>query len=118
MQTKMAIVTVLLMLGFAPFALAQDAGGGPRGVRAIGLPLSSGRAQVSTNVHDPFAVPLAAVVERVRELAAPLGARPLEAELVGLAPAAALAGYPRDVPIRGFDPARHLIERRLAAANE
>jgi glutamate formiminotransferase / 5-formyltetrahydrofolate cyclo-ligase len=96
----------------------RESGGGLPGVRAIGLLLSSGRAQVSTNVHDPFAVPLAAVVERARELAAPLGARPLEAELVGLAPAAALAGYPEDVPIRGFDPARHLIERRLAAAKE
>lgn len=96
----------------------REAGGGLPGVRAIGLRLSSGRAQVSTNVHDPIAVPLAAVLARVRELAAPLGARPLEAELVGLAPAAALAGYPEDVPIRGFDPARHVIERRLAAAAE
>lgn len=96
----------------------RESGGGPPGVRAIGLLLSSGRAQVSTNVHDPLAVPLAAVVERVRELAAPLGARPLEAELVGLVPEAALAGYPADVPIRGFDPERHLIERRLAAATD
>ena len=77
-----------------------------------------GRGQVSTNVHDPLAVPLAAVVARVRELAAALAARPLEAELVGLVPEAALAGYPEDVPIRGFDPARHLIERRLAAATD
>ena len=96
----------------------RESGGGLGGVRAIGLLLSSGRAQVSTNVHDPLAVPLGAVVERVRQLAAPLGARPLEGELVGLAPAAALAGYPADVPIRGFDPGRHLIERRLAAATE
>jgi glutamate formiminotransferase len=96
----------------------RESGGGLTGVRAIGLVLSSGRAQVSTNVHDPLAVPLGTVVERVRALAAPLGARPLEAELVGLAPAAALAGYPADVPIRGFDPERHLIERRLAAATE
>jgi glutamate formiminotransferase len=96
----------------------RESGGGPAGVRAIGLLLSSGRAQVSTNVHDPLAVPLGTVVERVRALAAPLGARPLEAELIGLAPAAALAGYPADVPIRGFDPELHLIERRLAAATD
>ena len=51
-------------------------------------------AQVSTNVHDPAAVPLRRVVERVRELAAHHGARPVEAELVGLAPEAALDGYP------------------------
>lgn len=96
----------------------RESGGGLTGVRAIGLLLSSGRTQVSTNVHDPLAVPLGAVVERVRELAAPLGARPLEAELVGLVPAAALARYPEDVPMRGFDPELHLIERRLAAATD
>jgi len=84
-------------------------------VRAIGLLLSSGRVQISTNVHDPLTVPLGEVVERVRALAEPLGARPLEAELVGLIPAAALVDYPEDVPIRGFDPDRHVIERRLAA---
>ena len=92
----------------------REAGGGPRGVRAIGLLLSGGRAQVSTNVHDPLTVPLGEVVERVRELAAPLGARPLEAELVGLIPRAALSDYPADVPMRGFEPQRHVIERRLA----
>ena len=93
----------------------RESGGGPPGVRAIGLPLSSGRVQISINVHDPAAVPLGVVVERVRELAAPLGARPVEAELVGLIPAAALSGYPDDVPIRSFDPELRTIERRLAA---
>jgi glutamate formiminotransferase / 5-formyltetrahydrofolate cyclo-ligase len=96
----------------------RESGGGLPGVRAIGLELSSGRAQVSTNVHDPLATRLATVVARVRELAAPLGARPLEAELVGLVQAAALDGYPADVPIRGFDPARQTIEGRLAAAGD
>jgi glutamate formiminotransferase len=96
----------------------RESGNGLSGVRAIGLLLSSGRSQVSTNVHDPLAVPLATVVKRVRELAAPLGARPLEAELVGLIPAAALADYPADVPMRGFDPERHVIERRLAAVSD
>ncbi|HEV7563794.1 MAG TPA: hypothetical protein VGO24_09860 [Solirubrobacterales bacterium] len=93
----------------------REAGGGLPGVRAMGLLLSNGRGQVSTNVHDPLTVPLATVVERVRELAAPLGARPLWAELVGLIPAAALIGYPDEVPMRGFDPAKHVIERRLEA---
>lgn len=96
----------------------RESGGGLAGVRAIGLLLGSGRAQVSTNIHDPLAVPLGEVVERVRELAAPLGARPLEAELVGLVPRAALAGYPADVPMRGFDPQRHTIEARLADATD
>jgi glutamate formiminotransferase len=104
-----------LDLARAVAAGLREAGGGPPGVRAVGLPLASGRGQVSTNVHDPVAVPLGEIVERVRTLAAPLGARPVEAELIGLIPAAALAGYPEDVPIRGFEPGRHTIERRLAA---
>ena len=61
-------------------------------------------------------VPLARVVEEVRRLAAEHGARPVEAELVGLAPAAALSGYPDDPPIRDFDPDQHVIERLLGEA--
>jgi glutamate formiminotransferase len=93
----------------------RESGGGLPGVRAMGISLSSGRVQVSTNVHDPVAVPLGTVVERVRSLAAPLGARPVEAELVGLIPAAALIDYQDNVPIRDFDPGLRTIERRLAA---
>ncbi len=96
-------------------AALRESGGGLPGVRAIGLQLASGRTQVSTNVHDPISVPLSEVVGRVRALAAPLGAQPVEAELIGLVPAAALDGYPADVPIRAFDPALHTIEQRLAA---
>jgi glutamate formiminotransferase len=55
------------------------------------------------------------VVKRIRSLAEPLGARPVEAELVGLIPAAALTDYPDEVPIRDFDPELRTIERRLAA---
>jgi glutamate formiminotransferase len=95
-------------------AAVREAGGGPPGVRAIGLPLEGGRAQVSTNVHDPVAVPLRMVVARVTELAAEQGARPVEAEIVGLVPAAALQGFPPELPIRDFDPERHVIERRLS----
>jgi glutamate formiminotransferase/glutamate formiminotransferase/formiminotetrahydrofolate cyclodeaminase len=94
----------------------RESGGGLPGVRAIGLRLSSGRAQISTNVHDPGATPLGTVVERIQALAEPLGARPLEAELVGLVPERALSGYPDGVPIRGFDPNLHVIERRLPGA--
>jgi glutamate formiminotransferase len=96
----------------------RESGEGLPGVRAIGLLLANGRPQVSTNVHDPLSVTLGTVVERVRELAAPLGARPVEAELVGLVPAAAVAAYPADVPIRGFDPELHTIERRLETLND
>lgn len=87
----------------------RESGGGLAGVRAIGLYLDArGRAQVSTNVHDHTATPLRAVVEAVQ-----CHAEVAEAELVGLAPAAALDGFPADVPLRGFDPDRHLIENAL-----
>jgi glutamate formiminotransferase / 5-formyltetrahydrofolate cyclo-ligase len=75
--------------------------GGPEGLprlRAIGLWLSErGLAQVSTNVEDHRATPLAAVVAAVARHAAVAGA-----ELVGLAPRAAFDGFPDDVPLRGY----------------
>ncbi len=83
-------------------------GGGLPGVRAIAVELSGGVSQVSMNVERPFEVSLAMVVDAVSahaELAS--------AELVGLAPAAAFDGFPPDLPIPGFDPARHLIENAL-----
>jgi glutamate formiminotransferase len=91
----------------------REAGGGPAGVRAIGLPMEGGRSQVSTNVQDPVSVPLATVVSRATELAAPYGAHPVAAEVVGLVPRAALHEFPAEVPLRGFDPDRHVIEARL-----
>jgi glutamate formiminotransferase len=94
-------------------AEVRESGGGLPGVRAIGLLLSTGRAQVSMNVHDPVAVPLAQVVSMVSSAAEAAGTRVVEAELIGLVPEAALTGYPEEVPIRDFDPAFHAIERRL-----
>jgi glutamate formiminotransferase / 5-formyltetrahydrofolate cyclo-ligase len=96
-------------------AQLRESGGGLPGVRAIGLALDGARTQISTNVHDPATVPLAHVLSEVRRLAARHGARPVGAELIGLAPAVALEGYPDDVPLLGFEPAKHLIERRLGA---
>ena len=93
----------------------RESGGGLPGVRALGIDLGDGRTQVSTNVHDPIAIPLAEVVQRVRELAAPRDARPASAEIVGLVPEASLEGLPEDLPLPGFDPARHVIERRVRA---
>lgn len=90
----------------------REAGGGPPGVRAIGLAVGAGRSQVATNIHDPIAVPLRTVVALIAELAAEQGAKPVEAEIVGLVPAAALQGFPAELPIRGFDRKRHLIEAR------
>jgi glutamate formiminotransferase len=89
----------------------RESGGGLPGVRALGLYLEDRkRAQVSTNVHDHLAVPLREIVTRVQEQA-----EVAEGELIGLAPRAAFDGFPGDVPLRGFDPERHLIEEALAA---
>jgi glutamate formiminotransferase/glutamate formiminotransferase/formiminotetrahydrofolate cyclodeaminase len=76
------------------------------GLRVIGLTLAArgGVAQVSCNVEDHEALPLAellAAVERHAQVA--------EAELVGLAPEAAFAGWPERVPIRN----RATLEERL-----
>ena len=91
----------------------REAGGGLPGVRALGLPREGERAQVSVNVHDPDRVPLATVVSEISRLAGEHGARAIEAELVGLAPAAALEGYPDEPAIRDFDPKRDVIENVL-----
>jgi glutamate formiminotransferase/glutamate formiminotransferase/formiminotetrahydrofolate cyclodeaminase len=98
-----------LELARAIAAELRESGGGLPGVRAIGLRLAHrGRAQVSVNVHDHGAVTLHDVVQFVRARA-----EVAEAELVGLAPAAALEGFPADVPLRAFDPERHVIENAL-----
>jgi glutamate formiminotransferase len=100
----------------APPATIEDAraiatlirDGGPEGlpgVRAIGVQLAHA-AQVSTNVEDHRAASPADVVAAVRRHAAVAGA-----ELVALAPEAALADFPAGVPLRG----RATIEARLRA---
>ncbi|MBV9334795.1 MAG: hypothetical protein JO262_06615 [Solirubrobacterales bacterium] len=76
-------------------------------VRAIGLWLAArGVAQVSTNVEDHRAVPLARVVEAIAR-----HATPLRAELVGLAPRAAFDGFPADLPVAN----RRTVEETLGA---
>jgi glutamate formiminotransferase len=110
---------VAFNLELAPPATVQDArtiaalireGGrdGLPGVRAIGLalPARAGVAQVSTNVEDHRAVALAQVVAAVARHA-PVAA----CELVGLAPEAAFAGFPDDVPVRN----RRTVEDALSS---
>ncbi len=90
-------------------ALIREGGErGMRGLRAIGIALGDGSGQVSMNVERPFETTLAQIVGEVRAHA-PVAS----AELVGLAPAAAMAGFPEDLPMPGFHPARHLIENAL-----
>jgi glutamate formiminotransferase len=91
--------------------LIRDGGAeGLPGVRAIGVELGGGIAQVSMNLERPFEVSAADVTEAVGRHA-PVAS----AELVGLAPAAALEGFPAEVPMLGFDPARHIIENALGS---
>jgi glutamate formiminotransferase len=110
---------VAFNLELAPPATEEDARriaallreSGPEGLpalRAIGLSLRAreGVAQLSCNVEDHKTLPLAellAAVERHAVVA--------EAELVGLAPEAAFAGWPDRVPIRN----RATIEERLSS---
>jgi glutamate formiminotransferase len=112
---------VAFNLHLAPSATLEDArtiaalireGGaeGLPGVRAIGVALGGGVAQVSMNIERPFEIPLARVVEVVSR-----HARVSSAELVGLAPRAALEGFPENLPLPGFDPARHVIENALGS---
>ena len=90
-------------------AAIRDGGDtGLPGVRALGIALGDGSAQVSTNVERPLEVPLAAVARAVARHAAIASA-----EIVGLAPAAALEGFPPEIPLVGFDPERQLIENAL-----
>jgi glutamate formiminotransferase/glutamate formiminotransferase/formiminotetrahydrofolate cyclodeaminase len=87
--------------------------GGPEGLpglRAIGVTLAGQRPQVSINVERPFDVPLALVVEAVGRYAGIDSA-----ELVGLAPRAAFDGFPQDIPMPGFDAARHVIENAIGS---
>ena len=86
--------------------------GGPAGlpgVRALGVWLGErGVAQVSMNIEDYLAVPLATVVAAIARRCTPA-----EAELVGLAPRAALEGFPADLPFRSSG----AIEDALGTAN-
>jgi glutamate formiminotransferase/glutamate formiminotransferase/formiminotetrahydrofolate cyclodeaminase len=89
--------------------IRESGADGLPGVRAIGLtlPARGGVAQVSCNVEDHLAVPLARLVEAVARHA-PV----TEAEVVGLPPAAAFDGFPGDLRVRG----RRTLEDALAQA--
>jgi glutamate formiminotransferase / 5-formyltetrahydrofolate cyclo-ligase len=76
--------------------------------RAWDSPFRGTVPQVSMNIERPLEVPLRAVVEVVRR-----HAEVARGELVGLAPRAALEGFPADVPLVGFDGEVHIIENAL-----
>ncbi|HEY3771761.1 MAG TPA: hypothetical protein VGL69_02100 [Solirubrobacteraceae bacterium] len=88
--------------------------GGPEGlaaVRAIGVALSRrGLAQVSTNIDDPECTTPAQVLAAVGR-----HATVAEAELVGLAPAAALADWPAELELGGRATIENMLARRATA---
>lgn len=97
-------------------ARVREAGGGPTGVRALGLQLArAGCVQLSLNIEDHVAAPLPVVIGAARRAGAALGVSVGEAELVGLIPRAALAGAsPAQLGIVGFRPGM-VVESQFAA---
>ena len=91
-------------------AIREGGSEGLHGVRALGLRLQSRDvAQVSLNVEDHRATPLAAIVTAVAKHS------PIQAtELVGLAPKAAFDGFPDDLPVRN----RRTLEDALTALQQ
>ena len=90
---------------------AEIRDGAERGLptlRAIGLELAhrDGVAQVSMNLEDHAAVSLAEIVATISRYA-----RPVRAELVGLAPRVAFDGFPADLPVANL----RFIEDALGA---
>jgi glutamate formiminotransferase len=95
----------------------RERDGGLPAVRAMGVALDErGLAQVSMNLLDYRVTPPAVAFAAVAELAGRAGARVEASEIVGLVPAAALAGVdPADLRLRG-DVSELLLEERLARA--
>lgn len=92
----------------------RESSGGLRSVQALAFALPSrGQAQVSMNLLDFTVTGLAAVLARVRQLAAGEGASLAACELVGLLPEAALAGLEGESMPGSPGPA-DAIEFRLA----
>jgi glutamate formiminotransferase / 5-formyltetrahydrofolate cyclo-ligase len=104
-------------------AAVRERDGGLPAVRAMGVALEDrggpgdrGLVQVSMNLLDYKVTPPAVAFAAVAELAERAGARVHASEIVGLVPAAALAGVdPADLLLPASTPDR-LLEERLARA--
>jgi glutamate formiminotransferase len=105
-----------LELARAIAAAVRERDGGLPAVRAMGVALEErGLVQVSMNLLDYRVTPPAAAFAAVAALAERVGATAVASEIVGLAPAAALAGDPADLRLRG--PVTDLLlETRLLRA--
>ena len=95
-------------------ATIRERGGGLPGVKALGLPLvERGIVQVSMNLTNYERTPIEVVFDRVVAEAAREGVEVLESEIVGLVPAAALAGTTAShLRLRAFSE-NQILEHRL-----
>ncbi len=94
----------------------RESSGGLPCVKAIGLQMNDGTAQVSMNLTDYERTPIHVAYEAVTREAEALGVGVGRSELIGLIPAAALKDTSFDR--LGLPPAtrQHILEARLAAA--
>lgn len=89
--------------------------GGPRGVKVVGG-LAQGRAQLALSITDVAATPVSQVYDRVCRLALRHKTAPVEGEVVGLIPDAALERESEWMrQLIGFDPDSRILENRLAS---
>ena len=94
-------------------AVVRESGGGFPGVRALGFPLASrGLVQVSMNIEDWRAAPLAEIVRRIEAEAASRDVGLAESELVGLMPEGAAVPDAEALRIPRLDE-RNLLEPSL-----
>ncbi len=98
-------------------AIAREiraSGGGLTGVKAMGV-VARGQAQISMNVTDFRATPVAQVYAAVKQQASRHRVKVLRGELIGLVPEAAFEQETEWVrQLDGFDPEEKILERRLA----
>jgi glutamate formiminotransferase / 5-formyltetrahydrofolate cyclo-ligase len=99
-------------------AIAREiraAGGGLRGVKAIGV-MAHGRAQLSMNITDFEAMPVSQVYKRILSLAARHKTEIAEGEVIGLIPEAACERNSEWMrQLKGFDEETKILERRLVS---
>jgi glutamate formiminotransferase len=97
-------------------AIAREiraSGGGLTGVKAMGV-VAQGRAQISMNITDFRATPVAQVYAAVKQKAGRHRIKVLRGELIGLVPEAAFEQESEWVrQLDGFDPDEKILERKL-----
>jgi len=97
-------------------AIAREiraSGGGLAGVKAIGV-VVRGQAQISMNITDFRATPVAQVYAAVKQQASRHRVKLLRGELIGLVPEAAFEQDTEWVrQLDGFDPEEKILERKL-----